>query len=235
MTSIPSKGLAAAFFVSAMIGAHGMAAQTSPAEEAQRLIFDANHLQAVKSPSDIYYSYSVAVTKKEMFGPGFKDSVRLHVEDEKPDSAKKNTTLFMYTGERQRNPITLNDRTSNPIILMFLEQDLWDMRQRIGGQAGYFKARVAAALRDAVHIEETKIQVAGKEVPATRVTFKPFEKDPNADRLAMFQTKVYEFTLSDAVPGQVVELRTAVFDPNAKDETPVLEEKLSYDHISAGG
>jgi hypothetical protein len=235
MTSTTTKGFAAVFFVSAMLGASAMAAQPSPAEEAQRLIFNAPHLRAVKAPSDIYYSYSVANTKKEKFGPGFKDSVRLHVENEKSDSTAKDTTLFMYTGERQRDPMRFQARTSNPVILMFLEQDLWDMRQRIGGRAEYFKARVAEALRNAVNVEETKIEVDGKQVSATRVTFKPFEKDPNAEKLELFRTKVYELTLSEAVPGEVVELRTAVFDPASTDNKPVMEEKLSYDHISVGG
>lgn len=216
----------------------GAIAENAPDKPAsstvQRLIFDDPHFRSLKAPGDIYYSYLVAITNKKLFGTGFQDSVRLHLEEGKPDTPEKDATLYIYTGERERDPVSFKERTTNPVILMFLEQDLWRMRQRVGGRADYFKARVAAAMRDGVEVTQTTVKVDGRDVPATRVTFKPFENDPNAARLSHFTTKTYEFTLSEEVPGKVVELRTTVYDPGVNDGKPILEEKLSYDRAALG-
>jgi len=201
---------------------------------AQEMIFDEPHLKTVKAPGELHYNHVVTITDKVNYGVGFEDTVRLDLTDPTPQTPDKDVVLYAYTGERARNPITFKNRTANPVILMFLEQDLWRMRQRVGGQAEYFKGRVAQALREKVQVEKITAKVDGREVPATRITFKPFENDPHAFRLKDFTTKTYEFTLSKEVPGEVIELRTTVFDPAKDSKEPVLEEKISYIRATTG-
>lgn len=205
------------------------------AQTAQTLIFDAPHLKSTQAPSDIYYSYSFTNQDEKTFGKSYQDTVRLHIADAKPETPGKDATLHLYTGERQREPLQFADRLANPVILMFLEQDLWHMRQRIGGEINYFKGRVAAALRDNVKVETASAKVAGRDVPMTRITVKPFEKDPNAARLQAYTTKTYEFVISNDVPGQVLELKTTVYDPAAKEGKPLIQETLVFDRVENKG
>jgi hypothetical protein len=204
---------------------------TEAGKQAQHLIFEASHLDSVKAPSNIYYSYSVSAAAQE-YGKGFDDSVRLNVTQNA--GQPKDATLYMFTGDRQRDPMPFAKRLSNPVILMFLEQDLWHMRQRIGGRADYFKSRIAAALREQVEVEQMTRMVDGREVPVTKMTIKPFLNDPNGERLQAYRTKTYEFLLSDAVPGEVVELRTAVYDPASRETKLLLEERLAYQRVESG-
>lgn len=210
-------------------------AMTEEGRVAQRLIFEAPHLQSVKAPAEIHYTYVRENADKKLYGEVFSDAVRLRVMNGSASGEGRDATLVMFTGDRQRDSIDFKARTANPVILMFLEQDLWYMRQRIGGRPEYFKARVASALRDGVRVEKATVKVEGRDVAATKLTFKPFMGDPQGERLQAFQTKTYEFWLSEAVPGEVVELRTTVYDGQATGGKPVVEERLAFARVVSGG
>jgi hypothetical protein len=210
-------------------------AMTEDGRVAQRLIFEAPHLQSVKAPAEIHYTYVRENADKKLYGEVFSDAVRLRVKGSGASGEGRDATLVMFTGERQRDPIDFKARTANPVILMFLEQDLWYMRQRVGGRPEYFKAKVASALRDSVQVEKATVKVDGRDIAATKLTFKPFIGDPQGERLQAFQTKTYEFLLSEAVPGEVVELRTTVYDGQGTGGKPVVEERLAFARVTSGG
>lgn len=225
------------FFTAALLAACGataaQAAGQTPAQVAQDLIFDGDHLGSAPAPSDITYAYEYDVADPSRYGKGFKDHVTLHLA---PGAApdKKNVRLDMYTGERRRDPIELDGRKANPVILMFLEQDLWHMRQRTGVMPNFFKARIAGSLKNDVTVEDTTVQIDGHPAPGKRVTIKPFVNEPQGSEAALFRSKIYEFTFSDAAPGSVVELKAVTTDQETKDDPkPLFEEKVTFEHFAA--
>ena len=71
----------------------------------------------------------------------------------------------------------------------------------------------------------------GRDVAAREITVSPYLDDPLRARFEKFATKQYIFTLSDAVPGGVVALRTRIGSAAADADT-LLSEVLQFDGTS---
>ena len=112
-----------------------------------------------------------------------------------------------------RNRIELPDITvahGNPIIVYFLERELREMHRLTGGAINYYRKRIRMALAEGAQVEPVTVdtigsgRVAGNAGSASR-RIATIPRDRGYER---FAEKRYAFTLSDAVPGRVVELRS---------------------------
>ena len=54
----------------------------------------------------------------------------------------------------------------------------------------------------------------------------PYEDDPLKPRFARYANKTYSFTLSDRIPGWVLEMRTVM---HGNSTTPLIEDVLSFE------
>jgi|GEM_PF-3837173 len=200
-------------------------------ESAQSIIFDASHLSNAPVPGDITYSYTLKTPSPSEYGTPVDEQVRVHVERSvEPD--RWNASVERWSGENHRDPVTFLGQKANPVILMFLEQDLFHMARKVGGSSNALRARMAAAFRTRTTIDTVTAKYDGHDVKATRISMAPFAKDPAANELGAYVRKVYQFIFSDEVPGQVVEL-IATTPGEKQDEPPLSEEKVEIKQAAA--
>lgn len=89
----------------------------------------------------------------------------------------------------------------NPMIMYFYETVVRDMAESAGGSPFYIRNRVKEALTQPAAVEEGEAIIHGRNVPTVTVRLKPFEKDPNRDRMRGFGDLEMRVTMSDEVPG----------------------------------
>lgn len=113
----------------------------------------------------------------------------------------------------------------NPVLLVFLERDVVEMAKALRGSPYYLRNRIREALGEATLAEPARLSFEGREVEGWRIAVTPFEADRNRDKLREFAAKRYEFALSDAVPGRLLEMRATT---RRADGTLLAEERLAF-------
>lgn len=187
---------------------------------AEHRVFLDNHLQNIRSATALPYRFTQKGSEKD----SFTDQVTLNIGAGAAE--KRELKVDFLSGSRKMNLSSLEGGTGNPVILYFLEHDIRDMHNRLGGQEAFFRKRIRLALADKATVKPVKIKLAGKTVDGNEVSISPYLNDPLQDRLKQFVSKTYVFTLSDAVPGGVYELRTHV---DATGTEPALDTVLALD------
>jgi hypothetical protein len=81
---------------------------------------------------------------------------------------------------------------------------------------------------EAATITEVSLPYQGRSVAAKQITITPYADDPLRARFEQLINKRYIFTLSDAVPGGVLSIRTQV-DAAAAGTPPLLAEEMALD------
>ncbi|AXX96672.1 hypothetical protein [Profundibacter amoris] len=105
---------------------------------------------------------------------------------------------------------TLRNRTpfpadaGNPLVMAFLESSLRSMAQITGGSPFYLRNRIKESLRSGGQVTPTSFTIDDKSMPATSITFQPFQHDKNAARMGDFANLTLTFVVSDDVPGGFV-------------------------------
>lgn len=94
--------------------------------------------------------------------------------------------------------------SGNPIVPIFLESALRTMARVTGGSAFYIRNRMKEALGARGRIEEVEIAGATGALTAQHIVFTPFADDQNRARMGAFADLTLHFTVSDAVPGDIV-------------------------------
>ena len=189
--------------------------EISPAEH--RVFLD-EHLKNVAGAAEVRYTF----TSKAAAQDSYSDQVTLKVGAGARE--QRSVDVDYLTGARHMKLASIEGGTGNPVILYFLEHDIRDMHDRLGGQSAYFRKRIRLALADRATIRPVKIPYGKRTVDGQEVTISPYVDDPLKDRLKQFATKTYVFTLSDAVPGGVYELRTHV--EAGADAEPAIDTSL---------
>ncbi|MBP0484698.1 hypothetical protein [Sagittula salina] len=98
----------------------------------------------------------------------------------------------------------------NPMIMFFYESVVRDMAESAGGSPFYIRNRVKDSLVKSSEVIAGEAEVDGKVIPTQSVTLRPFENDPNADRMKGFDELELEVVMSDEVPGWYVSLTASV-------------------------
>lgn len=191
--------------------------EISPAEH--RVFLD-EHLANIVAATDVRYTYTQKAGPKD----SFTDQVTLKVGE--GNAAQREVDVEFLSGPRRLSLASIEGGTGNPVILYFLEHDIRDLHDRLGGQAAFFRKRIRLALADNAVVKPVSLRYAGKQVEGTEVTIKPYVDDPLKNRLRNFVSKTYVFTLSSAVPGGVFELRTHVDAGAAADGEPAIDTAL---------
>lgn len=217
-------------FALLLICAPASPAAESAISEAEQKVFLDDHLRSVSAPGVVRYQFKKTGTLEK----NFDDAVTLTI---KPNGRAARTVEVSYlTGEHKVLLPVVEDAKANPVILYFLEQDVREMHSRLGGSENYFRRRIRLALAETAQVRPLSVVVNGKEVAASEVVIRPYVDDPMTARLGPFVNKSYAFTLSDQVPGGVVQLRSRVGNDAAtegaaaaKEGTLLLEEMLSFE------
>jgi hypothetical protein len=192
--------------------------------QAEQLLFLSDHLANVSKATVITYAYSKIGT----LDPASDGSVNLSVSA-MPQGTGKHTHVDFLSGTRKLDLPDIDDATSNPLILFFLERDVRDMQRRTGGQASYFRKRVRMALAESAQVQPVQFEFQGRSVSGTQVSIHPFTDDPLKSRFEQLAEKTYVFTFSQEVPGQLYRMQTQARAPQAHDDAPpLLEESVTF-------
>lgn len=196
------RALAAAVLV-ALAPAALRADDQRPLSPAQVALFETPHLSNVDRPETLAYRF-------ERTGPdALVDRIAVHIDQIHPDGTKYARFDFL-TGEH-RVPFPAVDQFSgNPLIMLFLEQDVQSMKAQFGLTAAYFRTRIREAFVDRATVEPAAVEAGGRSLPARRITLRPFADEARLAALPTLQAKTYAFVLADQVPGQVAELSASM-------------------------
>lgn len=231
-----SSGGAEVEIEGATFGRLGDTAVVNPGEykfsEAESRLWLADHLKNIFKPTRLKYDFVKSGTYEE----GFSDVVLLNIKQLNEDGSKTADMQF-FTGERSQpfSPDSITDIRGNPILGLYMRGDVYDMSRLTDGSWRYFQRRIKLAMSETATVEPVEIDFAGKKVKADKIVITPYVKDPHGVQFQHLLGKRYEFTLSDAVPGTIYQIRTVV--PGATDaDAPLLEERLTLVQVgpSAG-
>jgi hypothetical protein len=218
-----------AMLVTLVTPAMGAAAQ--PVSQAEKLLFETDHLARMKAPATLVYAFR----KDSNVEPGFSDQVRL---DLARVNGKLSATLHFLSGEHQQDIPALEEAHGNPVLLGFLEHDIADMKRLTGGSTNYFRKRIRMALAESAQVTLQTIAYGGKTVHAQAVRIQPYLNDPMHARFEKYLHKTYTFVVSDQVPGGLYQLRSSMGQPEtvrtagppaagAPAASPMIDETLT--------
>lgn len=180
-----------------------------PISQAETLLFMTKHLAAIRKDAALKYQ----VVKAGSLEDPFEDQVALAVSVDK-DGSRLVTPQFASGKQREGyGPVPAAE--SNPVILYFLESDVKEMKRLTGGSDYYFRKRIRMALAENAEVRPVEFRFQDKAVKGTEIRIKPYAGDPLAkekgkEKYAPLLGKYYVFTLSDAVPGGVYQMKAVI-------------------------
>ena len=182
-----------------------------------------NHLQNINSPGRLYYDF----VKRGSYEEGFSDSVFLDITSVNEDGSK-DADMEFFSAERQQNVNQDNIMgiTGNPVMVAYMQGDVYEMSRLTSGSWRYFQRRIKLAFSEEARIEPVTFEYDGAQVNGEKISIAPYLNDPRRRQFAEFSTKVYEFILSEQVPGKLYQIKTVIPD-NSPGKEPLMEEILT--------
>lgn len=169
-------------------------------------IYGGDHLDLLPDRAVLVFDYRF---EGSLTDQPFDDAVMLafarHDADPGFDVA---ATLFPQTRKLEIGPISAAQ--TNPILLIFFQRDANQMSNGTGGSQHYFRNAIRRVMQtpDPDCLRAITIDLDGRRLAASEITFRPFAADPNRARLREFADKVYRIVLSEAVPGGIYEVQS---------------------------
>ncbi|MFZ5963724.1 hypothetical protein ACOXXX_12280 [Thalassococcus sp. BH17M4-6] len=165
--------------------------------ETYDLLFKNGTLDDVPRDAVLVYDREVTNAIKPDTGPRDTGRVVLQVEEGSAPTA----FLRFEQGDKYRNLGKFPASVGNPMIMYFVETVARDMGESAGGSLFYIRNRIKDALVTPTDAVPGEAQFDGRTIATTSVTLRPFEGDPNVDRMQGFGDMAMTVTMSDEVPG----------------------------------
>jgi len=220
--SIP-RTLVCGFSVTAIFLASSLIVQAEVAKPSSvDVLFERKHLSNVDAGVDLNYRFERTVSQPELLGQPFSDNIKVEVKKVAP-TGTRDVVVKVFSGERARDPQPIDELTGNPILVVFLDRAIASYMAVAGGKVAYLKDKFRTSLRERATVEPAKVKLGDRTVDAYRISVAPYVGDLNAQKMRGYETSRFSFVVSEAVPGQFVEL-DAVYENTAKD-APRLEER----------
>jgi len=181
----------------------GQAAGPSQYSVAENRIFIDDHLRGLPGPATLEYTY----TKRGSLESSVDDTARVIVGRTSADGSQSVRVEYL-TDTRKLELSDIDAANANPVILFFLERDVREMHRLTGGSVNYYRKRIRMALAEGGQVKPVTVDIGPRRIAATEIRIAPYHDDPARSRYERFAEKIYLFTLSDDVPGKVVELRS---------------------------
>ena len=202
------------------------AADSDQFSVAENRLFIDDHLRGLVGPATLEYAYEKRGTLEDPVD----DAAQVIIG---PASAGggKSVKVEYLTATRKLELADIDGANANPVILFFLERDLREMHRLTGGSINYYRKRIRMALAESAQVEAVTRDLGPRRISATTIRIAPYRNDPARSRYEKFAEKTYAFTLSDDVPGKVVELRSelsAAGDAAGKGREIVISETLRF-------
>lgn len=201
------------------------AAPPAPLSPAQIALFATPHLQNIDHPETLLYHFVRQ-------GPdGFADQVGEQIKLIHPDGGKYVMFNFL-SGPRHVFYPALDGFHGNPLVMVFLEHDVNEMRDATGIAAAYYRNHIRAAFIDKASVSPVSVTLAGRTIAAREITLRPFTDDDRLTHLPQIRGKTYRFVVSPEVPGGVFEMAAEeAADPASG--APAFIETMTFDKAEA--
>jgi hypothetical protein len=181
--------------------------------DAEKRLFVDDHLGNLPArASMLEYSFS----RRGSLEPAVDDRAVLEVGAPAKSGGRFVHVDFLSNAQHVQLP-DIDAATGNPIILFFLERDVREMHRLTGGSISYYRKLIRMALAEGAQVAPVTATVDARPMSATEIRIEPYRDDPARPRYERFADKRYRFTLSDDVPGKVVEMRSDMFAPTGGD------------------
>src|ERR687885_2284586 len=106
------------------------------APAAADLLFDTPYLSRLAPGITLAYDFSRQDSNPALFGPAFEDKIELTLAPDADDNTRTAVVSY-FTGERHRAAGPFREMTGNPIVMLFLEQDVLTMSHVLHGNPRY--------------------------------------------------------------------------------------------------
>ena len=187
------------------------------------ILFERKHLTNVVAGTELVYRFDRTVTQPELLGQPFSDDIKVEIKKVEPNGTRA-VVVKVFTGERARDPQPIDELTGNPVLVVFLDRAVASYMAVAGGKVAYLKDKFRTALRERATVTPVKVKLADKVTDAYKISVQPYAGDLNAQKMRGYENSSFSFVVSEAVPGQFVEL-VSIYENNAKD-APRLEERM---------
>ncbi|KAA2213509.1 hypothetical protein [Teichococcus oryzae] len=196
-----------------------IAAEVPPLSPAQIALFETPHLASIKQPTRLSYAFR----REEAGRAPVDDRIVLEVR-RVSDDGRHDVHAEFLTGDRRINYPPALGFKGNPLLLFALDRESRELASATGGSMNWFRGRFRRALVDEAETlqEQVKLAALPHAVAAQRIIVMPYGGEPRARR---FQGLRYDFVLSGAVPGGILQMLTTV--PAAEDG-PAMAESITY-------
>jgi hypothetical protein len=185
------------------------AADPSQFSLAEERLFVDDHLRDLPGPTTLEYIYA---KRGSLEGP-VDDTARVIVGP--PTGGRGQSVKVEYLTETRKLELSdIDAANANPVILFFLEREVREMHRLTSGSINYYRKRIRMALAEGGQVEAVTLRIGPRRIAATEIRIAPYRDDPARSRYEKFAEKTYTFTLSDEVPGKVVELRSELSAPS---------------------
>jgi hypothetical protein len=184
------------------------AADPSQFSVAETRLFVDDHLRGLPQSATLEYTYT---RRGSLEGP-IDDTARVMIGPRAAAGGPAVKVDYLSDSRKLELP-EIDTAKANPVILYFLEREVREMHRLTGGSISYFRKRIRMALADGGRVEAITATVGPRRIAATAIHIAPYRDDPARSRYERFAEKTYIFTLSDAVPGKVLELRSELRSP----------------------
>lgn len=215
--------IAVAAWMFAAPSAGAAQADVPDASPAERLVFLKPHLEGLRPPRALQYTY-VRETDKE---PRFTDRMSLRLAPGAGGACCAVQGSFLSGPQAMTLP-PIPDAKANPMLLYYLEYEVRQLQTATKGQSSHFRRRIRQAFVDAATVTPVTVRWNGKDLPAQEVRITPYKDDPYRTRFEREATKEYAFVMCEGVPGGVYQIHTLI-PASADASVPVMRETLTLD------
>ncbi|AFJ03348.1 hypothetical protein Q7C_2212 [Methylophaga frappieri] len=207
-----------------LLSCFGQAYAVPGYSEINNALFDKSHLKNINESAKLTYKY-----QKTSYTEGNREDTIVMSVDNIRNTGRRDTQFEFFTGKHNRPYQAMNDQRGNPIFVYFLEFDVHEMDRLTGGEWRYFQRKLRWAMAAGADKKQVEIDYQGKKVEATQYTIQPYVDDPKNGRYKLYAGKYYIFTLSEAVPGEIYQIRTVVPDGLTWDgeQVPLIDETVT--------
>lgn len=196
------------------------------------LIFSAPYIKQLNHPAKINYHYKHDTPTPEEYGAIFEERVSVNVKEPTLEGGFNSVSISLKSEDRDSELGPFENTSGNPVVMMFLERELTQMRSKVGGTPVYFRNTIRRAFRDSALVEQSEVTLKGEKIPASKIVIKPFIDEQNIGRFGKYRGKVFEITVADKVPGGIFEMRS--FIPGEKaDDASLMTNELKYQEPDA--
>ncbi|KAF0674703.1 hypothetical protein [Profundibacterium mesophilum] len=168
------------------------------AEETYDLLFRGGTLDEIDG--GLVYTRKVRNTAAPEAAARDTGTIEIGFEEGSGDTPRLAAMRF-HQDDRSKGIGSFPASVGNPVIMYFVESVIRDMAETAGGSPFYIRNRVKDALVQPAEVETVTFEFDGTQVEGRAVTLRPFQNDPNRDRMQGFGDLALTVTMSEAVPG----------------------------------